>query len=217
LVFFAEGFLFLGINKDGLEGLLGDQGGHERGGDGLALLAAGAVLAVLTPLSYAKRRLGRRMASRALRGDGTLSGIGAATSLLGLAALLLSRTLGWWWADRAAALIVKAIAAAEAWRTLPHQRSRAIRIHVWAWPLALLLPLARSPQWVVLRCRWPGNARDDVPCDEPGLAGAGSGPASRPAADSAVKPGSGRHRLTPQLPPPCSSASGACPTTPNNG
>lgn len=63
------------------------------------------------------------MGSRALQGDGTLSGIGAATSLLALAGLLLSQTLGWWGADRVAALIVAAIAATEAWHTVPHQRT----------------------------------------------------------------------------------------------
>jgi hypothetical protein len=41
--------------------------------------------------------------SRALQGDGTLSAIEAATSVLALAALMLYHTLGWWWADRAAA------------------------------------------------------------------------------------------------------------------
>jgi divalent metal cation (Fe/Co/Zn/Cd) transporter len=69
------------------------------GTSNLALLAAGLSLAVLTPLAYAKRRLGAQMASCALQGDGTLSGIGAATSLLALTALALYRTLGWWWAD----------------------------------------------------------------------------------------------------------------------
>jgi divalent metal cation (Fe/Co/Zn/Cd) transporter len=59
------------------------------------------------------------MASRALQGDGALSGVGAATSLLALTALVLYHTLGWWWADRAAALIVAAIAAG-AWHTAPH-------------------------------------------------------------------------------------------------
>ena len=54
------------------------------------------------------------MASRVLQGDGALSAIGAAISLLALAALMLYDTLGWW-ADRIAALIVAAIAAAEAW------------------------------------------------------------------------------------------------------
>lgn len=56
------------------------------------------------------------MASRALQGDGTLSGIGAAASLLTLTAFALDDTLGWWRADRIAALI------AEAWHTAPRRR-----------------------------------------------------------------------------------------------
>jgi hypothetical protein len=51
---------------------------------------------------------GERMASRALQGE-ALSGIGAASSVLALTALVLCDTLGWW----QAALL--AIAAAEAW------------------------------------------------------------------------------------------------------
>ena len=71
----------------------------------VTLTAAGISLVVLTPLAVAKRRLGRRMSSRALQGDGTLSGIGAATSFLALAALIVSRLLGvagrpWHRADR---------------------------------------------------------------------------------------------------------------------
>jgi divalent metal cation (Fe/Co/Zn/Cd) transporter len=93
------------------------------GASALTLIAAGISLAVLTPLAYAKRRLGARMASRALQGDGTLSGIGAATSLLALAALALYHVLGWWWTDRIAALIVAAVAAAGAWQTAPRPRS----------------------------------------------------------------------------------------------
>jgi divalent metal cation (Fe/Co/Zn/Cd) transporter len=96
--------------------------GSRPGTSGVTLIAAGVSLVVLAPLAYAKRRLGAKMASRALQGDGTLSGIGAATSLLALTALVLYHTLGWWWADRAAALIVAAIAAAEAWHTAPHRR-----------------------------------------------------------------------------------------------
>jgi hypothetical protein len=60
----------------------------------------GNSLMVLTQLAAAERRLGRRMGSRALYGDGTLSGIAAATSFLALAALLVSRLLCWWQADR---------------------------------------------------------------------------------------------------------------------
>ncbi|HTP15052.1 MAG TPA: cation transporter [Streptosporangiaceae bacterium] len=91
--------------------------GSRPGTSGVTLGAAAVSLAVLAPLARAKRRLGERMDSRALRGDGTLSAIGAATSALALAALMLNDTLRWWWADRTAALIVALIAAAEAWHT----------------------------------------------------------------------------------------------------
>jgi divalent metal cation (Fe/Co/Zn/Cd) transporter len=85
----------------------------------VALAVAGVSLAVLTPLAYAKRRLGSRMASAALKGDAALSATGAAASLLALTGLALYRTLGWWWADRIAALVIATIAAGEAWRTAP--------------------------------------------------------------------------------------------------
>jgi len=54
------------------------------------------------------------LGSRALRGDGTLSGVGAAIALLAIAGLLANRTLGWWWADPTAALVVAAVAGLEA-------------------------------------------------------------------------------------------------------
>ncbi len=88
----------------------------------VTLVAAGISLVVLAPLALAKRRLGKRMDSRALQGDGALSGIGAATSLLALAALALYDSLGWWWADRIAALVVAAVAASEAWHSAPRRQ-----------------------------------------------------------------------------------------------
>jgi divalent metal cation (Fe/Co/Zn/Cd) transporter len=97
--------------------------GSRPGSSGITLVAAAVSLAVLTPLAYAKRRLGRQMASLALQGDGALSGIGAATSLLALISLALYHALGWWWADRVAALAVAVVAAAEAWHTAPRDGS----------------------------------------------------------------------------------------------
>lgn len=47
--------------------------GARPGTSGVTLAAAAISLAVLTPLAFAKRRVGRRMASRALQGDGTLA------------------------------------------------------------------------------------------------------------------------------------------------
>lgn len=98
--------------------------GSKPGTSAITLLAAGVSLAVLTPLAVAKRRLGARMDSRALQGDGALSGIGAATSLLALVALVLYHLLGWWWADRVAALLVAAIAAVEACHTAPRRAAQ---------------------------------------------------------------------------------------------
>lgn len=91
--------------------------GSRPASSGVTIAAAGVSLVVLVPLAVAKRRLGDRLSSRALKGDGTLSGVGAATSFLALAALIIFRLLGWWWTDRVAALVVAAISAAEAWRT----------------------------------------------------------------------------------------------------
>lgn len=98
--------------------------GTHPGNSAITLASAVVSLAVLAPLAVAKRRAGRKIGSRALMGDGALSGVGAATSLLALAALVAYHTLGWWWADRVAALAVAAIAAAEAWHTYPRNGSR---------------------------------------------------------------------------------------------
>jgi divalent metal cation (Fe/Co/Zn/Cd) transporter len=98
--------------------------GTRPGSSPATIIAAAISLAVLTPLAIAKVRVARQIGSRALRGDGVLSGIGAATSLLALTALGLYNALGWWWADRVAALIVAVIAAVEAWHTSPWHRPR---------------------------------------------------------------------------------------------
>jgi divalent metal cation (Fe/Co/Zn/Cd) transporter len=89
-------------------------GGIGAATDVAPMVVAAASVVVLPPLARAKRRAGKALGSRALRGDGTLSGIGAAIALLALAGLLVNRALGWWWADPAAALMVAAVAGAEA-------------------------------------------------------------------------------------------------------
>ena len=89
----------------------------------LGLLAAAANVVVLPPLGLAKRRTGAALGSSALRGDGSLSLIGGGLGLVAIAGLLLNSTLGWWWADRIAALVVASVAAAESARLLREQRS----------------------------------------------------------------------------------------------
>jgi divalent metal cation (Fe/Co/Zn/Cd) transporter len=88
-----------------------------------AMISAGAAAVVLTPLGVAKHRVGSAVDSPAMKGDGTLSGIGAGLGGLALLGLVFDRYLGWWWADRVAALVAAVLAAAEAVRVL---RSRPV-------------------------------------------------------------------------------------------
>jgi divalent metal cation (Fe/Co/Zn/Cd) transporter len=92
--------------------------GSHPGSSAVAMVSAGVAFVVLAPLSRAKRRVGKALPSRALEGDGTLSGIGAAIGLLALAGLALDSWLDWWWADRVVALGIAAVAAVEASRVI---------------------------------------------------------------------------------------------------
>lgn len=81
-----------------------------------AMTSAGAAAAIGTPLGIAKRRAGSELHSAALEGDGAMTIIGAALGVLALLALVADRALGWWWADRVAALAAASAAAGEAVR-----------------------------------------------------------------------------------------------------
>jgi divalent metal cation (Fe/Co/Zn/Cd) transporter len=83
-----------------------------------AMLSAGVAALVLAPLAIAKHRVGSALPSRALKGDGTLNGIGGILGVLALVGLLANRYLGWWWADRLAALGAALIALIEARRVI---------------------------------------------------------------------------------------------------
>ena len=71
---------------------------------GIAIAIASTLL--LPPLAVWKLRLGGRLESTALQGDGILTGAGAALAAITLAGMLLDARLGWWWADPAAALVI---------------------------------------------------------------------------------------------------------------
>jgi divalent metal cation (Fe/Co/Zn/Cd) transporter len=80
----------------------------------VGIVIAAASVAVLPPLSHAKRRAADHLGSRALHGDSVLTAVGAvlaAAALLGLAA---TRLLGWWWADSAVGLGIALILVREA-------------------------------------------------------------------------------------------------------
>jgi divalent metal cation (Fe/Co/Zn/Cd) transporter len=90
--------------------------GSHPGHSTIGVVTSALSVFVLTALAYGKRRVAAGLGSRALRGDGSLSGIGAVVAMLALAGLALDAAFDWWWADRIAALVVAAIAALEAVR-----------------------------------------------------------------------------------------------------
>ena len=91
--------------------------GSHPGSGSLSVISAAASIAVLGPLAYLKRDTAVKLGSHALKGDSTLSAIGASTAALALLGLFLNAAFGWWWADRVVALVIAAVAVIEA-RTL---------------------------------------------------------------------------------------------------
>ena len=91
--------------------------GSHPGSGSLVVLVAAVSIVVLAPLAYLKRHTARRLSSHALRGDSMLSAIGAGTAGLALVGLALFHAFGWWWSDRAVALVIAVVAMLEA-RTL---------------------------------------------------------------------------------------------------
>ena len=80
---------------------------------------AAASLIVMPFLSWAQRRTGRRLASRAVVADGTQTLLCTYLSAVLLVGLVLNATLGWGWADPVAGLVIAAVAVREgraAWR-----------------------------------------------------------------------------------------------------
>ena len=110
----ALGIIAVALAFESINALLA---GSHPGSSALTVITAGVSIVVLAPLAYRKRQTATRLASHALRGDSTLSAIGASTALLALVGLLLFDAFGWWWADRVVALVIAAVAAIEA-RTL---------------------------------------------------------------------------------------------------
>ncbi|MDE3130902.1 MAG: cation transporter, partial [Acidobacteriota bacterium] len=87
--------------------------GTHPGSSALTVITAAVSIVALAPLAHLKRRAADRLSSHALRGDSTLSAIGAGTAALALLGLVLYHALGWWWADRAVALLIAAVALLE--------------------------------------------------------------------------------------------------------
>ncbi len=79
----------------------------------VGMVLAALSVAVMPLLARAKRRVALQMGSGALAAEATQTALCAYLSVILLAGLLLNATLGWWWADPAAALAMVPIIARE--------------------------------------------------------------------------------------------------------
>jgi divalent metal cation (Fe/Co/Zn/Cd) transporter len=104
------------VGVESVRGLLG-HGRPEASPVGIGLAVAS--LLVMPLLSVAQRRTGRALGSQAVVADSTQTLLCTYLSAVLLVGLLLNATLGWWWSDPLAGLVIAAVAVKEgreAWR-----------------------------------------------------------------------------------------------------
>jgi divalent metal cation (Fe/Co/Zn/Cd) transporter len=86
----------------------------------LGIALAVVSLLVLPWLGRAKLQIASALPSRALQGDAVLTLAAAALAGITLVALIATSSLGWWWADPVAALVIAAALAVEGTRVAVH-------------------------------------------------------------------------------------------------
>jgi divalent metal cation (Fe/Co/Zn/Cd) transporter len=94
-------------------------GGHEPGASWVGIGLAAITAPTMPLLARAKRKVGHALGSAATVGEGGQNMICAYLSIALLIGLLANATLGWWWADPVAALVIGAVALREglgSWR-----------------------------------------------------------------------------------------------------
>lgn len=85
----------------------------------VGIVLAALSLMVMPVLAVAKRRVGRRLSSRTVVADSSQTLLCSYLSAVLLVGLVANATVGWWWADPVAALVIAALAireGREAWR-----------------------------------------------------------------------------------------------------
>lgn len=110
------------VSLQSVRGLRSGSGPHPIS---FGVAIAVASMLVLPGLSAWKIRLSRRLGSTALRGDGLLTGAGAALAAITLSGMVLDEWLGWWWADPVAALAIGAILIVAGYLTLRDRGAHA--------------------------------------------------------------------------------------------
>jgi divalent metal cation (Fe/Co/Zn/Cd) transporter len=94
-------------------------GGHVPEHSRVGIVLACLSLLIMPVLSVAQRRTGARLSSASVVADGTQTLLCTYLSAVLLAGLVLNATIGWWWADPIAGLVIAAVAVKEgreAWR-----------------------------------------------------------------------------------------------------
>ncbi|MCU1530720.1 MAG: cation diffusion facilitator family transporter [Arthrobacter sp.] len=94
-------------------------GGGEAQHSTPGIVIAALSLATMPVLSWLQRRAGRELGSRTAVADSKQTLLCTYLSAVLLVGLVLNSTLGWWWADAGAALVIAAVAVREgidAWR-----------------------------------------------------------------------------------------------------
>ena len=94
-------------------------GGGEARHSTPGILIAALSLAIMPVLSWLQRRAGREIGSRTAVADSKQTLLCTYLSAVLLVGLVLNSTLGWWWADAGAALVIAVIAVREgisAWK-----------------------------------------------------------------------------------------------------
>lgn len=92
---------------------------HEPAPSPVGIVLAATSLVVMPFLSWAQRRTGRLLGSNTVVADSTQTLLCTYLSAVLLVGLLLNATLGWYWADPIAGLVIAAVAikeGREAWR-----------------------------------------------------------------------------------------------------
>lgn len=93
--------------------------GHQPDSSTVGIALAALSLVIMPILSWAQRRTGRALGSNAVVADGTQRLLCTYLSAVLLFGLVLNATLGWYWADPVAGLVIAAVAVREgrtAWR-----------------------------------------------------------------------------------------------------
>ena len=95
----------------------------------IGIVLAAVSLVVMPFLVRAKRRVAGAIGSRALNADATQTALCTYLSAILLAGLLLNATLGWWWADPVAAMVMVPIIVREGLEGIRGERCEDDCIH----------------------------------------------------------------------------------------